>query len=92
MWLLAMFSFNSYMIETLFLADLDLAVTLVSIFIRGCGICCVCVQICFVTELFPTPVRQKALGTITAVGGLSTIAASFGGIPLVSGIIIRCKL
>jgi len=60
---------------------MDLAVTILYVIIRGIANSCICIHLCYVSEVFPTSIRQMTLGLIHAIAGGVSIAASFTGKP-----------
>lgn len=64
-----------------YMKDMDLVVTILYVVIRGVANSCICIHLCYVSEVFPTSIRQMTLGLIHAVAGGVSIAASFTGKP-----------
>lgn len=62
----------------------ELAVTLLSVAIRSLSSCVNCAMLCFISEVFPTKIRQKCMGIVAAVAGVCTIFASLTGRPMKS--------
>lgn len=64
-----------------YLQGTEFIVTIIYVVIRGIANSCICVHLCFVSEVFPTSIRQMTLGLIHAVAGGVSIAASLTGKP-----------
>ena len=64
-------------------AGFDMVVTLLSLATQGLSFGCISVIVVYISELFPTFVRQLAGGLAASCGSLATIGASFAGVPMV---------
>ena len=60
-----------------------MVVTLLSLATQSLSFGCISVIIVYISELFPTFVRQIAGGLAASCGSLATIGASFAGVPMV---------
>lgn len=64
-----------------YLEGMEFVVTIIYVVIRGIANSCICIHLCFVSEVFPTSIRQMTLGLIHAMAGGVSIAASLTGKP-----------
>jgi len=76
-----MFLLSALGIGASYLDGMEFIVTIIYVLIRGIANSCICIHLCFVSEVFPTSIRQMALGLIHAVAGGASIAASQTGKP-----------
>ena len=78
-------SLNQYYYIILLCLDQDMVITVLSLVSRMFSSCGICGSNLYIGEIFPTSIRQMALGSAATVSALISIAAPLVGGTLVSG-------